>query len=288
VRVFDYFNSHFDGNEIVDVSIIGLGAQFIGVPEILGETLGIVCRKAGMFQDLDVQDADVKQKSDAYFSCIGAGFAADGFLHDDPKAKLNKEPNYVLLDVLVIILGTIVAGALIITSYFPYQDEVEKEAKLKADLATYEQGKVAYDKYMATQSLYNQILVGTNMAKKPNDNLLIFLMELEQKLPDEAFLEEFSSDDEQCMMIMYVENMNVAAKVVNTLRGFDSVMDVYVETYENEELEDGDYFYDKSRAAEDEKNEKEAILDIKQTHTKLVVNCVYKPLVEDVVEDEKK
>ncbi|MBE5865584.1 MAG: hypothetical protein E7292_05125 [Lachnospiraceae bacterium] len=288
VRVFDYFNSHFDGNEIDDVSIIGLGAQFIGVPEILGETLGIVCRKAGMFQDLDVQDADVKQKSDAYFSCIGAGFAADGFLHDDPKAKLNKEPNYVLLDVLVIILGTIVAGALIITSYFPYQDEVEKEAKLKADLATYEQGKVAYDKYMATQSLYNQILVGTNMAKKPNDNLLIFLMELEQKLPDEAFLEEFSSDDEQCMMIMYVENMNVAAKVVNTLRGFDSVMDVYVETYENEELEDGDYFYDKSRAAEDEKNEKEAILDIKQTHTKLVVNCVYKPLVEDVVEDEKK
>lgn len=288
VRVFDYFNSHFDGSEIDNVSIIGLGAQFIGVPETLGETLGIVCRKAGMFQDLDVQDADVKQKSDAYFSCIGAGFAADGFLHDDPKAKISKEPNYVLLDVLVVVLGVIIAGALIIMSVFPYQEEVEKEAKLKADLATYEQGKIAYDKYIATQSLYNQIVMGTNMAEHPNDNLLVFLMELEQKLPDEAFLEEFSSDDEQCIMIMYVENMNIAAKVVNTLRGFESVMDVYVETYENEELEEGDYFYDESRASEDEKNEEEAILDIKQTHTKLVVNCVYKPVVEEVVENEKK
>ena len=206
VRVFDYFNSHFDGSEVDNVSIIGLGAQFIGVPEILGETLGIVCRKAGMFQDLDVQDADVKQKSDAYFSCIGAGFAADGFLHEDAKGKMNKEPNYAVASVLVGLLAVIGSVTMVATSLFPYLEEKSKEKQLQQLVATYEEGKIAYDQFVATQSLYNEVVRGTNMSKHPNDNLVLFLEELETKLPNEVYLDEFSSDDEQCIMIMYVKS----------------------------------------------------------------------------------
>ncbi len=289
VRVFDYFNSHFDGSEIDNVSIIGLGAQFIGVPEILGETLGIVCRKAGMFQDLDVQDADVKQKSDAYFSCIGAGFAADGFLHDDPKAKRNKEPNYILLSVLVFLLGVIICAALTVMSVIPYTEEVAKEEELQAQLVLYEEGKKAFDQYTATQNFYNAVVLGTNMSQHPNDNLLDFLEELEKELPDEVYLDEFTSNDEQCIMIMYVKDQNVAAKTVNTLRNFESVMDVYVETYENEEVEDGDIFFDEELAKEQgqSKEEEDEELAIKQTHTKIIINCVYRPVVEEIEEEKK-
>ncbi len=286
VRVFDYFNSHFDGNEIDNVSIIGLGAQFIGVPEILGETLGIVCRKAGMFQDLDAQDSDVKQKSDAYFSCIGAGFAADGFLHEDSKGKMSKEPNYTLLSVLIVILAVVVCAVLFFTSYMPYLDEVENEKQLNEDLATYQEGKEAYDQYVATQKLYNDVLIGTNFSKQPNDNLLLFLDELQKKLPNEVYLDEFSSDDEQCVMIMYVKNQMVAAKTVNTLREFESVMDVYVETYNDEEPDEDSVFFDEDAleegAATNEEDEEEEILVQKQAYTKLVVNCVYYPVVDEV------
>lgn len=287
VRVFDYFNSHFDGSEIDNVSIIGLGAQFIGVPEILGETLGIVCRKAGMFQDLDVQDADVKQKSDAYFSCIGAGFAADGFLHDDPKAKRNKEPNYILLSVLVFLLGVIICAALTVMSVIPYTEEVAKEEELQAQLVLYEEGKKAFDQYTATQNFYNAVVLGTNMSQHPNDNLLDFLEELEKELPDEVYLDEFTSDDEQCVMVMYVKDQNVAAKTVNTLRNFESVKDVYVEVYENEEVEEGDIFFDEGLAKEQGQDDEEEVLTIKQTHTKIVINCVYHPVVEEVEEEKK-
>lgn len=288
VRVFDYFNSHFDGSEIDNVSIIGLGAQFIGVPEILGETLGIVCRKAGMFQDLDVQDADVKQKSDAYFSCIGAGFAAEGFLHEDAKSKKKNEPNYIFLSVLVFLLGVILCAAMVVMSVIPYTEEVAKEKELQALLVKYEEGKKAFDEYTATQNFYNAVVLGTNMSKKPNDSLLDFLDDLEKELPDDVYLDEFTSDDEQCIMIMYVKDQNVAAKTVNTLRNFESVMDVYVEVYENEEVEEGDVFFDEELAREQGQGEDdEEELTIKQTHTKIVVNCVYRPVVEEVEEEKK-
>ncbi len=292
VRVFDYFNSHFDGNEIDNVSIIGLGAQFIGVPEILGETLGIVCRKAGMFQELEVHDSDVKQKSDAYFSCIGAGFAADGFLHEDAKGKKGMEPNYGVLSVLVAVLVVIGASAMFILSYLPYNDAKDKKEELEKQLTTYQEGKEVYDQYMAVEALCKEVENGTNMSLKPNDNLIVFLGELETKLPNEVYLDEFFSDDEQCILIMYVKNQEVAAKTVNTLRtNFQSIEDVYVETLEDEEVKEGDIFYDETLAKENEdsdskKDDEEDVLEIKQTRTKIVVNCVYKSVIDTENEEE--
>lgn len=290
VRVFDYFNSHFDGNEIDNVSIIGLGAQFIGVPEILGETLGIVCRKAGMFQDLEVHDADVKQKSDAYFSCIGAGFATDGFLHEDSKGKISKEPNYTVLSVLLVFLAIALSVVMFVRSYIPYTEEKAREAELNELLVTYQEGKDAYDQFVATQQLYNGVVTGTNMSKHPNDNLLAFLDELEKKLPAEVMLDEFASDDEQCVMIMYVENKRIAAKAVNTLRSFESVQNVIVETLEDEELKEGEVFFDEELAEAmeeelDDVEESDEVLTEKQTRIKIVVNCIYYPMVEEVAED---
>ena len=281
VRVFDYFNSHFDGNEIDNVSIIGLGAQFIGVPEVLGETLGIVCRKAGMFRELEMHDSDVLEKSDAYFSCIGAGFAVDGFVHDDGKGKLSKEPNYVLLSVLVAVLAFVVSIVLVVTSVLPFLEASAKKIDLEAKKITYQAGKDAYDKYVATNTLHNEIVYGTNMSQKPNDNLLLFFDELEKKMPADTLLDQLASDDKQCVMVMYVPNKSIAAKSINTLRTFESIQTVTVQTLEDVEPEEENYFFDDNFDNGVDEDE-EDVLASKQTYTKIVVNCVYYPVVDEV------
>lgn len=270
MRVFDYFNSHYNGVEIENVSIIGLGAQFVGVPEILGEALGIVCRKAGMFYDVEVNDTDVKQKSDAFFSCIGAGFAVDGFLHDDPKVKVSKETNYTGASFLVGILCVVVAVGLAVMSIFPYKEQVAREKELQTQKATYEEGKVAYDAYMGTKALYDEIVTGTNMTRHVNDNLLEFLGELEDKLPQDVVVEEFTSDSVQCIMKLHVTDKGTAAKVVDTLRGFVSLRQVNVESVEEEEVEDEDA---------PDKDETGAV----RRETKIIytVNCIYYPAGSD-------
>lgn len=273
LRVFDYYASHFSGDEIETVSIIGLGAQFIGVPEILGSALGIVCRKAGMFQDIEAVDSDVKQKSDAYSSCIGAGFAADGFLHDTGKGKLSTEVNYTALSILVGVLCAVVVIVLVLLSILPYNAQVAEQERLNQLYTTYEQGKVVYDQYIATDAVGNEIINGYVLSKHANDNLVNFLDELEQKLPEDVIFEEFASDDEMCTMKMLVTDKGKAAKVVDTMRDFESVSYVYVEEMKEDEVERGD---------EDSDNDEEEGLTRYETVTEITVFCVYKAQLADV------
>lgn len=277
MRVFDYFNSHFDGMEIENVSIVGLGAQFIGVQEILGEALGIVCRKAGMFQEVEVYDSDIKQKSDAYSSCIGAGFAGDGFLHETEKAKISKETNYTGASVLIGLLCAVAAVAMAVMSILPYKEAKAEEKRLQNLYNTYEQGMNEYNKYMAVKNLFTQVVMGTRMSEHANDNLLVFMGELENKLPFDVVIEEFSSDDDQCVIKMDVADKSTAAKVLDTLRGFDSVMLVTMESLSEEERkpEDGA----KTTTSEDREQPEE--LSQTDTYISFTVHCIYYPVVLD-------
>lgn len=277
IRVFDYFNSHYDGIDIDNMSIIGLGAQFIGVSDILSEAIGIVCRKAGMAQEIDVYDSDVKQKSDAYFSCIGAGFSGDGFLHEEAKGKLTMEVNYTAMSVLAGLLFLIIAATLVAFSVLPYNQAKAEEKRLQDLYDTYEQGKVVYDQYVAMWNLHEQVVLGDNMAKRPNDNILLFLEEMEQKLPYNTVFDTFISDDEQCVIEVIVDDKGTAAKMIDALRTFESLQDVYVETLEEYELQEDD---------DDDENEEgqDTVSVVEQREhpkVKLTVYCVYYPVVSE-------
>lgn len=265
MRVFDYFASHFNGEEIENVSIIGLGAQFIGVAEILGESLGIVCRKAGMFQDLDAVDSDVKQKSDAYFSCIGAGFSGEGFLHDVSKDKAKKQTDYTMLTVLVALVAVVGVAALVILSLMPYNAAKKESEQLKAENEQYQVGIQIYEELTGLRKVNQKFIHGHTLSRHLNDGLLAFLGELEEKLPADVELLEFSSDDESCAIQMVVTDKEKAAKVTETIRNFESVLAVQVTTLQEKEItaEDG------SQPTDEEAG----------TEIEFTLQCIFIPLV---------
>ncbi len=236
MRVFDYFASHFNGEEIENVSIIGLGAQFIGVAEILGESLGIVCKKAGMFQDLDAVDSDVRQKSDAYFSCIGAGFSGEGFLHDVSKDKAKKQTDYTLLTVLAVVVVLVGAAALTIMAVMPYNAAKKELEQLKAENEKYQVGVEVHEELVGIRNVNQKFLHGYSLSKHLNDGLLMFLGELETNLPEDVEILEFVSDDKSCGIRMVVTDKEKAAKVTETIRNFDSVLAVSVTTLTEKEI----------------------------------------------------
>lgn len=236
MRVFDYFASHFNGEEIENVSIIGLGAQFIGVAEILGGTLGIVCKKAGMFQDLDVVDSDVRQKSDAYFSCIGAGFSGEGFLHDVSKDRAKKQTDYTLLTVLAVAVVIMGAATLTIMSVMPYNAAKRESEQLKAEHEKYQVGVKVHEELVGIRNVNQKFLHGYSLSRHLNDGLLMFLGDLEENLPEDVEILEFVSDDKSCGIKMVVTDKEKAAKVTETIRNFDSVLAVAVTTLTEKEI----------------------------------------------------
>jgi type IV pilus assembly protein PilM len=292
MRVFDYFGSHFNGEEIENVSIIGLGAQFIGVPEILGEALGIVCKKAGMLHEVEVVDSDVKQKSDAYFSCIGAGFSGEGFLHDTSKDKAKKQADYTSLTILVVAVVVVAAVAIVALSILPYNAAKKEEARLQTENALYQEGLTAYNEYIGTQNIYQKFLHGDSLSKHANDGLLAFLSELEEKLPADVELQEFSSDDEQAQIKMSVADKEIAAKTIETIRGFESVQSVSVDNVEEKELTEDDQkgkttaaVQEPEEAEEGEEGEEVSAAPVaastEEADREIVftITCVYYPIV---------
>ena len=230
-----------------------------------------------MFQDIQAVDTDVKQKSDAYSSCIGAGLAVDGFIHDTGKGALSKEINFTLVSVLVGVLGLVLVITMVLMSVLPYTAEKKEETRLQQLEVEYEQGLVAYNEYMATKKMYDEILVGTSKSMHANDNLVAFLEEMEQKMPYDVVFEAFSSNDEECTIDMVVQNKEIAAKVIDTFRDFKSVMAVEVTGLTEEEIDYGEDEEAPTHMIEDENGNEVEILEPLVTKISFQIVCHYYP-----------
>ena len=180
-----------------------------------------------------------------YIGCIGAVIDPVSLAGEQSKAMKNAfKVNYELLTVLTIILTIVIAGGLAVMSILPYNTEKKREEKLKKDEQTYAEAEVVYKQYLAVSKLHSYVRSRYQMTEHPNDSLVLFLEELEQKLPSDIILSDFVSNDTSITLNMKATSLEEAAKIFQILRGFESVMDVKVgattseDNSSNEEEED--------------------------------------------------
>ena len=113
------------------------------------------------------------------------------------------------------------------------KDLVDKEQK-------YAEAKVVHDRYLGTKDLYDQIDYGNQLTQNSNDGILAFFEELEQKLPSDVEVSEFTSNDTQCVITLRVADKETAAGVINNMRGFESLSEVVVESMTEESTLESD------------------------------------------------
>ena len=143
-------------------------------------------------------------------------------------------------------------------SLIPYETAKLEEKGLKHKEESLAQAKAIYDKYMGVKDLWGHIEYGNWLTENSNDAIIDFFAELEQKLPAEVEVTQFSSDDEQCVMAMRVSDKDTAAKVIDTLREFESVDTVCVSLLK-EESDDSDI----------------SGLEVTNTMVSFEISCVY-------------
>ena len=93
---------------------------------------------------------------------------------------------------------------------------------------------------------------------------------MEEKLPADAELTEFTSDGEQATLTLKVVDKEQAAKIIQTLRGFDSVLDVSIGTLDKEDIDEAVEDAN-AEAADGEETEDPRVL--------FSIVCTYKPMV---------
>lgn len=264
-RVVDFYNSR-NPEHIEQAYIMGMGGDMSGLSKLLTNELGI---KTNVFKRLEgiVWHPNVGEgELFNYVACIGATMAPVGFISTEKQKKQQKQSNSNSLAVLVGIFFVVASAALAANGYTTYQSALEEQKRLQGLESTYLPAEQIYQRYASMATLYGDVLLGHLMTNRPNDNILNFLSELEEKLPAAATVMDFSSDDEQAALQMQVADKDTAAGVIQTLREFASLQYVSVSSIQEVQQE-----------IEREEGANEEAEPEYRTHVEFTILCTYYP-----------
>ena len=234
-RVINFYNSHNSDRPIQNIWITGVGAGFKGFKRLLTNELGTqvqVLDKSAGFQTNQAGEDSFGE----YLACIGAAMAPVGFGVTPTKKTASgkvvkertKEQTYAAYGILVFSLSIFVAIALLAFSAFSYTAALNKYNNSVKQMNQLQVVKSVYDKYQEITDLKVQVDNMYGVTENNNGSLNAFITELEEKMPKNILVLSMSGTTNDLTMQMEVDSKEAAAKVVQQLRGFESVANVQI------------------------------------------------------------
>lgn len=232
-RVIDFYDSRNSNTPIERTYVTGLGGSFSGMSKLFTNCLE---RKVHTLSDMDdkigMSKAIRSTRPAAYISCLGAVLAPVGLIDKSTqKAKgltVVSGTNYTFVSVAVLVLGVILSIAMAVTSLTRYFGTVAENVTLQARVEELQPAQTVYNEYLSTAAQYDKYKYLYEYTENPNENLVEFINELEQILPDSFYTDSFSSDQTGISMTVNVEGKAAAARTILNIRNMESIEDVQI------------------------------------------------------------
>lgn len=232
-RVIDFYDSRNGDNPIQKTFVTGLGGSFSGMSKLFTNCLE---RKVHTLSDMEdkigMSKAIRSTRPAAYISCLGAVLAPVGLI-DKSQQKTKgmtvvSGTNYTFVSVAVLVLGVILSIAMAVTSLTRYFGTVAENVALQARVEELQPAQTVYNEYLSTAAQYDKYEYLYAYTETPNENLVEFINELEQILPDSFWTNSFSSDQTGISMSVTVEGKAAAARTILNIRNMESIEDVQI------------------------------------------------------------
>lgn len=227
-RVIDFYASNNEEKRISQIYLIGEGTRTDDLMKALAEQTGINCRMLEHVRGTSYSRQADNAKINLFAAAIGAGISSVGF--DAEKEKERHETNYVSACVLMIIFLVVLIAALLSMSLIPYNSALIEQRLLQRKQEQLEPAKLVHDQYLGLKDFIEQLRYGNRLTEHFNDGIIDFLEELENKMPADIEVTDFSSDDKMCVMTIRIGDKEKAAGIIKTLREFESLESVTVES----------------------------------------------------------
>ena len=232
-RVIDFYDSRNGDTPIERTYVTGLGGSFSGMSKLFTNCLE---RKVHTLSDMEdkigMSKAIRSTRPAAYISCLGAVLAPVGLIDkSQQKAKgmtVVSGTNYTFVSVAVLVLGVILSIAMAVTSLTRYFGTVAENAALQARVEELQPAQAVYNEYLSAAAQYDKYKYLYEYTENPNENLVEFINELEQILPDSFYTDSFSSDQTGISMTVNVEGKAAAARTILNVRNMESIEDVQI------------------------------------------------------------
>ena len=232
-RVIDFYDSRNSNTPIERTYVTGLGGSFSGMSKLFTNCLE---RKVHTLSDMDdkigMSKAIRSTRPAAYISCLGAVLAPVGLIDkSQQKAKgmtVVSGTNYTFVSVAILVLGVILSIAMAVTSLTRYFGTVAENVALQARVEELQPTQTVYNEYLSAAAQYDKYKYLYEYTENPNENLVEFINELEQILPDSFYTDSFSSDQTGISMTVNVEGKAAAARTILNIRNMESIEDVQI------------------------------------------------------------
>ena len=232
-RVIDFYDSRNSNTPIERTYVTGLGGSFSGMSKLFTNCLE---RKVHTLSDMEdkigMSKAIRSTRPAAYISCLGAVLAPVGLIDkSQQKAKgmtVVSGTNYTFVSVAVLVLGVILSIAMAVTSMTRYFGTVAENVALQARVEELQPAQTVYNEYLSAAAQYDKYEYLYAYTETPNENLVEFINELEQILPDSFWTNSFSSDDTGISMTVTVAGKPAAAETIKNIRNMKSMEEVTV------------------------------------------------------------
>lgn len=232
-RVIDFYDSRNGDTPIERTYVTGLGGSFSGMSKLFTNCLE---RKVHTLSDMEdkigMSKAIRSTRPAAYISCLGAVLAPVGLIDkNQQKAKgmtVVSGTNYTFVSVAVLVLGVILSIAMVVTSLTRYFGTVAENVALQARVEELQPAQTVYNEYLSAAAQYDKYEYLYAYTETPNENLVEFINELEQILPDSFWTNSFSSDQTGISMSVTVGGKAAAARTILNIRNMKSIEDVQI------------------------------------------------------------
>lgn len=232
-RVIDFYDSRNGDTPIERTYVTGLGGSFSGMSKLFTNCLE---RKVHTLSDMEdkigMSKAIRSTRPAAYISCLGAVLAPVGLIDkSQQKAKgvtVVSGTNYTFVSVAVLVLGVILSIAMAVTSMTRYFGTVAENVALQARVEELQPAQEVYNEYLSAAAQYDKYEYLYAYTETPNENLVEFINELEQILPDSFWTNSFSSDQTGISMSVTVAGKPAAARTILNIRNMQSIEDVQI------------------------------------------------------------
>ena len=231
-------------SRVIDFYVTGLGGSFSGMSKLFTNCLE---RKVHTLSEMDdkigMSKAIRSTRPAAYISCLGAVLAPVGLI--DKSTQKSKGltvvsgTNYTFVSVAVLVLGVILSIAMAATSVTRYLGNVAQNVYLQNRVQELQPAQAVYNDYLAAEAQYDKYTYLYAYTQTPNENLVEFINELEQILPDSFYTNSFSSDQTGISMSVTVEGKAAAARTILNIRNMQSIDDVEISNITDSKDETG-------------------------------------------------
>ncbi len=223
-RILEYFVSRNDNASIDNIYLVGIGADFVGMDELLSNELGYNVQKYTGLDNIRSGNPNFSalESMRVYSAAIGASYSPLQLL--SPELLKGEKETSLVIPIAVFCACVATAIVLFIVGSVGVNAAKKENEEVKQKIESNKYLEDLNNAYKKSRETYNNVKAGFDQTKNDNRLLTQFLAEMEQKMPSGFIALSLLADEKNGLTIsVNCESKEEAAKVFQQLRTFDTI-----------------------------------------------------------------